>query len=175
MLKKIIIVSCSVVVASVFAMEKSQLLKYTVGMRIPNATYEGKQVNPVHMTITYLGEADEGKLEKAEAILATINTLRPIRVNVGKSDIFGTQERPIPVMHLIIEDARIEELLIQMHQQLGVNEPSQTEKFEIPRWHVSVKDTRLQEELLALQGSTLAGGKLFIKPLGNFDPIVEVE
>jgi len=157
------------------AMEKNEIKKYTVGMKIPNATYAGKPVNPVHMTITYLGTADAKKLEEAKAMLAIINKLRPIQVKVGKPDIFGTQERPVSVQRLLIEDLQIEKQLIQMHTQLGECEPFQTEKFETPSWHVSVKDAQLQQEFSERQGTILIGGKLFIKPLGNFDPIIELE
>jgi 2'-5' RNA ligase len=175
MLKKLIILSCSFITASTFAMENNAARSYTVGIKIPNTTYAEKAVNPAHMTITYLGEADEKKLEDAKRMLAIINQSRPIRIKMGKPDVFGTQERPIPVMRLLIESPTIEELLIQMHRQLGVCEPSQTDKLEIPSWHVTVKDTQLQEEFLGRQDSTIIGGKLFIKALGNFDPVIELE
>lgn len=162
------------IITNICAMEKKET-RYTVGIKIPNKTYAKKPINPIHMTITYLGEADEEKLAEAKAILEIINKLRPIYITVGEPAIFGNQENPIPVMQLLVENPKIEELLIKMHEKLGVCEPSQKEKFEIPSWHVSVKDSQLQQEFLELQGNSILAGKLFIKPLGNCRPIVEIE
>ena len=163
----------------IFGMENTgtREKKYTVGLKISNETFAGQKVNPVHMTITYLGAADEIKLEKAKRFLAIINQLRPIKVKIGAMDIFGTQERPVQVRRLIIERHEIEEQLVIMHRELGECEPFQPKKLDIPNWHIVVKDPKLQAELSdkADKLVILTGGKLFIKPLGNFDPIVEFE
>lgn len=155
----------------------SNVQKYTVGMKIINDTYEGQKINPIHMTITYLGAADENKVEKAKKFLALVNKMRPIYLRIGAPDTFGTQDRPVPVRRLQIEQRSIEEQFIAMHQELGECEPFQPNKLDVPNWHVAVRDTRLQEELEAKASKAvlLMGGKLFIKPLGNFDPIAEFE
>lgn len=148
-------------------------LKYTIGIKIPNDTYAHQKVNPIHMTITYLGCANEEKLHKAEELLAQINQMRPIKIIIRSTDIFGTSERPIPVKRILFENHEIEEKLIALHRTLGECEPSQVEKFDTPSWHVSLKDTKIYEEFSAKENSMLECGKLFIKPLGNFDPIAE--
>jgi len=151
--------------------------KYTVGLKISNDTYAGQEINPAHMTITYLGTADENKLEKAKTLLSAINLMRPIKLRIGSPDTFGTQERPVPVRRLEIEQPKIEEKLIGMHQELGECEPFQPEKLDTPNWHVSAKDPKLQDELSnkAKKQIMLIGGKLFIKPLGPFEPIATFE
>lgn len=154
-----------------------EVKKYTVGLKILNDTYAGQNINPIHMTVTYLGAADEYKLERAKKLLAAINLLRPIIINIGAVDTFGTQDRPVPVRRLIIQRSEIEELLISFHRELGECEPFQPKKLDIPNWHVAMRDTKFQEELSskAQNQGYLLGGKLFIKPLGNFDPIAEFQ
>ncbi len=150
--------------------QKEQKKQYTVGIKIPNETNVGKAFNPVHMTITYLGEADEKTLTIVRAALKKINKLRPLQFRIGEPDQFGAK-KDVPVVRLEIEDTFVEELLLQMHQNLGVKEEWQDEKFERPSWHVSARDTNLRRELLAKKGTLITGGELFIKPLGPFDPI----
>jgi hypothetical protein len=149
--------------------------KYTVGMKIPNDTYAGQAINPVHMTVTYLGEADESKLARAKKLLSELNQLRPIKVKIEDVDTFGTKERPVPVRRISIVDPAVQEKLIAIHKEVGEAEPFQPKKLDIPAWHVSVKEPKLQEEFAAKKNAILQGGKLFIKPLGNFDPILELE
>lgn len=152
---------------NLFGMNDGEIKSYSVAIKIPNSLYADQSINPIHMSITYLGHADEKKLEEAKNILAAINTLRPILIKLGTLDNFGTKENPTPVIHVSIENPKIEELFIRMHKQLGVCWPSQTEKSEIPIWHVTVQDSELQEEFLNHEGP-LVGGKLYIKPLGPF-------
>lgn len=156
-------------------MENNSQKKYTVGIKIPNNSYAGQPVNPVHMTITYLGCADEQKLKRTALLLAEINALRPIKVSVGASDTFGTQDRPVRIRRLKIEDNAVKEKLIQIHSELGECEPFQAQKLTIPNWHVSLKDLKLCEEFASKEDEILIAGKIFIKPLGNFDPILELE
>ena len=158
---------------TMFGMEKAK--EYTVGMKIPNDTYAGQKVNPVHMTLTFLGAADAEKLAKATTLLTAINAMRPIKVKVGAADTFGTQEKPILVRRLAIESPEIAAQLIALHQELGVCEPGQPTKLAEPNYHVSVKDDKLRAEFITKEGTIIIGGKLFIKPLGKFDPVVELE
>jgi hypothetical protein len=164
---------------SISAMKIEESKKYTVGMKIPTQTFAGQPINPVHMTITYLGSGDKHKLERAKKYLAEINGMRPLKVVIESLAMFGTSERPIPVRRLRIEDPVLEQKLIDIHKELGECEPGQPKKLDTPNWHVSIKDPKLAAEFEARSASKdhamLNGGKLFIKPLGNFDPIAEFE
>jgi len=156
-----------------YSMEKPK--EYTVGMKIPNDTFSGKKINPIHMTITFLGAADADKIKVATGYLARLHQTRPIEVKVGAEDVFGTNENPVPVRRLEIINSDLKELFIEMHQKLGVCEPFQPKKLDIPNWHIAVRDSNLQKEFAAKVGNLLLGGKLFIKALGPSDPIVEFD
>ena len=49
-----ILIIISTITFYVHSMEKKET-RYTVGLKIPNKTYAENPINPIHMTITYLG------------------------------------------------------------------------------------------------------------------------
>jgi hypothetical protein len=162
---------------TIFAMESpsAQTIRYTMGMKIPNDTYASKKINPVHITITYLGVADNAQLQRAKQLLEEIHRIRPVRFIVGPVTSLPTASGQLPVRLLLFEKLEIEEKFAALHQELGECEPSQPAKFEHQIPHISLKDPALSAELSAKEGTILIGGKLFIKQLGNFDPIIELE
>lgn len=149
--------------------------KYVAGIRIPNDTYADRPINPLHMTIAYMGTADQSKLERAQQLLAELNAMRPIRIKVGATDMFGTHRRPVPVRMLLLVDPAVHKKCMAIYKELAVPEPYQTKQSHDPLWHVALRREPIQKEFAAKENTILIGGTLFIKPVGSFEPIVELE
>lgn len=141
--------------------------RYVVGIKIPNDTYAHQPINPVHMTIAFLGAADKERLEKAKMLLAELNQMRPIIIIVGEADTFGKPRHRVSVWRLKIQDPKIEAFLITMRTELSVADP------EEPNWHVAAKNLNLYYEFASKENTPLVGGTLFLKQLGSTKSIAE--
>jgi hypothetical protein len=156
-------------------LEKVASKKYVAGIRIPNDTYADRPVNPIHMTIAYMGAADHDKLERAQQLLAELNAMRPIHIKVGAPDLFGTQRRPVPVRMLALVDPAVHKKCMAIYKELAVPEPYQTKQSDSPLWHVALRREPIQKEFAAKENTILMGGALFVKQIGSFEPIAEFE
>lgn len=64
-------------------MTETKQQQYTVGIKIPNKTYAGKPVNPVHTTLLFAGACDSTRLAKLKSTLDAMAPLLPISIKLG--------------------------------------------------------------------------------------------
>lgn len=100
--------------------------------------------NPVHMTICFLGEADEATLGKAKAALKVLHKVskqKAFKFELGQKDLFGANN-DVRVMRLKIQDRGVEQLMLEVARSIR--------RQGSMAWHVSVKDDALFKEFSSL-------------------------
>jgi hypothetical protein len=159
----------SVAVSCLFKLNAMQdvMPKYLVGIKIPNTTYADKEVNPVYMTIAYVGHLDTEKSKKIVAALNVINKLRPIELEVKEAGWLGADLYQFYARKLVIKNQKVLKSLVQLYYDYGECEIGMPEKYVIPNWHIPFKNSPLHREFYLKENTTIIGGALFIKQVGK--------
>jgi hypothetical protein len=138
---------------------------YTVGIKVPNSTFAGKPVNPVHMTVAFVGECDEKRKSAIKEAMAKLaRDFLPLRIKFGANEKFGPN-KDIPVRLCEIRDHPIAKAFQAFYKEFHVPEPGLPD-FETPNYHVTRK--ALGDELDKMDEVMLY--TIFFKQLGPFEP-----
>lgn len=167
----------TVLAAATIHETKRKPLEYTVGLKIPNKTFEGKDVNPVHMTLAFLGHVSETQLTEVKTQLASIAGVVKVRFT-DVWDTFGSEEmikagKGIRVRRCDIVDPEVKKAFLTFYTTFGVAEPGMSSKHATPNYHVSERTFgAVKDELATL--IEVDCSQFFIKPLGPHDPVFSV-
>jgi hypothetical protein len=138
---------------------------YTVGIKVPNSTFAGKPVNPVHMTVAFVGECDEKRKSAIKEAMAKLaRDFLPLRIKFGANEKFGPN-KDISVRLCEIWDHPIAKAFQAFYKEFHVPEPGLPD-FETPNYHVTRK--ALGDELDKMDEVMLY--TIFFKQLGPFEP-----
>ncbi len=146
------------------------MAKFTVGFKVPTDKYKNASFNPVHMTLCYLGEADQEVIDQVKTELVNLCQHLPLHVKIGSDDLFGLNKN-IPVKHILILDDNVKSAFLAFYKRFGKAEPNMP-YFEIPDYHLTVKD--IADEFPE-NSNHYWEGKFFIKQLGPHDPIFTID
>lgn len=140
------------------------MARYTVGLRVPSAT------DPtLHVTLCYLGEADEKKLVEVYAELYQFQASLPIKGLYLGYAMFGPKE-DVPV-RLVAVEGEVREKLQALYTKFGVPEPGMSFHPVKPNYHVNMK--KVEAEIRAAE--FFIGHEIFVKQLGPHDPCFCIE
>ena len=156
------------------AMEKASMPTYTVGIKIPNDTYAYMMINPIYMTIAYIGHMNKEKYREIATTLNTLNKLRPIELEVKEAGFLGAEQYQFYARKLAIKNKKILKYMLKLYYEYGECELGMPDNYVMPNWHMPFKSYSLHGEFLLKENTTIAGGALFIKQVGKDASVFEL-